>query len=89
MIPQTSFMNPTMTGGLQIQNPATTGGMLPPTSFMNPATTGGMMSNTSFGGAAQLQPQATGFGFGNGGNSSTGKQQANLANATADNPFGF
>lgn len=103
-LPQTSFGNPALTGGLPqtsfgnpMMNPAMTGG-LPPTSFgngaMNPALTGGLPP-TSFGGAPNnasqpaLQSQPTGFGFGNSiVPASTGKQ-ANLANATADNPFGF
>ncbi|ODQ45166.1 hypothetical protein PICMEDRAFT_17656 [Pichia membranifaciens NRRL Y-2026] len=91
-LPQTSFGN---NNGMM--NPALTGG-LPPTSFgngmMNPAYTGGLPP-TSFGGAPNngsqpvLQSQPTGFGFGNSiVPASTGKQ-ANLANATADNPFGF
>jgi hypothetical protein len=110
-LPQTSFggMNPALTGGLPQtsfggMNPALTGG-LPQTSFggMNPALTGGL-PQTSFGAPQQqpfnngLQPQPTGYGFGNT-NSNSGAlngqptggfgRQANLANATAENPFGF
>lgn len=80
--PQASFGQQPMNGGYQqpIQQQAQFGGM-------NPSMTGGF-PQTSFGQPQQqnvpLQSQPTGFGFGNG----TGKQ-ANLANATADNPFGF
>ncbi|SCW01015.1 LAFE_0D03202g1_1 [Lachancea fermentati] len=73
-LPQTSFS----TGGpLQSLNGSTTGGM-------NQMTN--MFQNTSISQPA-LQSQPTGFGFGNG-PQAQGKQ-ANLFNATADNPFGF
>ncbi|KAH3674933.1 hypothetical protein WICMUC_002953 [Wickerhamomyces mucosus] len=54
-------------------------------------------SQLSFGGSTQqpLEAQPTGFGFGNSSTQSntafgsTGGQRANLANASAENPFGF
>ncbi|QPG75481.1 hypothetical protein FOA43_002836 [Brettanomyces nanus] len=68
----------------------------PLTSFGVPQLTG-MMANTSLNGQSQpqqqqtLMSQPTGMGFGNGPDlrSQPTGHQANLANATPDNPFGF
>ena len=86
-MPQTSFQ----------QAPATSFQQAPQTSFgVNQLT--GMMANASLTGQpAQLQTtqplmaQPTGLGFGNGPQLPVQKtgRQANLANATPDNPFGF
>ncbi|AQZ11578.1 SLA1 (YBL007C) [Zygosaccharomyces parabailii] len=91
-----------MSGSFQQSNPAGppnqfTGGPMqqsfPNTSFnsaVDNATQG--MQDMSFS-QAPLQSQPTGFGFGNGPQQQSQQQQqpkqANLFNATADNPFGF
>ncbi|GMM32257.1 cytoskeletal protein-binding protein [Martiniozyma asiatica (nom. inval.)] len=77
-LPQTSFGAPMaqMTGGLpQTSFGAPMAQTMPFGQQLGQATN--MMQQTS------LQPQPTGFGFGN------ASSKANLANATADNPFGF
>lgn len=70
-----------------------TGGPLPQQSFPGNSFNTGMdnatqkMQNMSLS-QAPLQAQPTGFGFGNG-PPQHGAKQANLFNATPDNPFGF
>lgn len=101
-IPQTSFGVQQRTGGFQPQSSfglelQRTGGMVsqPQTSFNN---LGGINQlSTSLQGMSlsqqplqpqPLQNQPTGFGFGNGPQAQE-QRQANIFNATADNPFGF
>lgn len=91
--PQSQFgLNLQRTGGVSSMPQSTfnTGGAIQ--SHMGGAHTGGindlnnMFQNTSISQPA-LQSQPTGFGFGNG--PQPQQRQANIFNASADNPFGF
>lgn len=102
-MPQTSFSQPQLTGGfvpqsnfgLKLQN---TGGMasIPQTSFgssQSAPNLAQMQNNMNIYNHSQpqLQQQPTGFGFGNAPamQPQQTRQQANLNNASANNPFGF
>ena len=96
-IPQTSFGALQPTGGFQPQssfglNLQRTGGMNagPQTSFNNQTSVNQVTTSFQNMGLSQqpLQNQPTGFGFGNGPQAQQ-QRQANIYNASADNPFGF
>ncbi|SCU87507.1 LAMI_0D06326g1_1 [Lachancea mirantina] len=93
--PQSQFgLNLQRTGGMNTSFPQTSfnyNSQVPANTLGNNLTGGvnqinNMMQNTSLS-QAPLQTQPTGFGFGNG--PQPQGRQANLYNASADNPFGF
>lgn len=88
------------TGGMAVTAPSLTGGAM--TGQLQPGLPAATTFNTGVGGITtglqntfitqpqQLQTQPTGFGFGNGPQVAQQPiKQANIFNATADNPFGF